>query len=574
MSKEQWIVFLIAVVAIMLYIYFRNKIQYGRKIEKKLENEWGQLPVRKFSREDFENISHYFRNMTNEQTVIDDITWNDLDMDSVFNMINNTYSSVGQEYLYKMLRVPKYENESLREFDALAGMFGTDENLRKSLQKEYIRLGYAKGISISDYMDAVSEIEITSSIPHYLSSLAILASVVAVAFNPPIGILCFTAAIGYAVISYYRYKAKVEPYFICVNHVIKLAVCAGQIGKAGRDNEVLKPYAEKLSDISKQFSGIVRDAVFIGTASGMDGSLASVIMDYIKIITHIDLIKFGKIVKSISDRKEDIRLLIENLGMLEASIAVASFREYLNGGNGFCCPELNSYSDGTHYIKAQDLYHPLKSKPVSNSIDENASVLLTGANASGKSTFLKTVAINAILAQTIFTCAAASYKANFFRIYSSMALKDDIRRGESYYMAEIKSLKRIIDAVEAENMKNVPVLCFVDEVLRGTNTVERIAASSQILYDIAGKNVMCFAATHDIELTEILEDAYANYHFQEEVLGNDVYFNYKLYKGKATSRNAIRLLSVMGYPQLIVDNAEKMAEEFTQNGMWEKVSPK
>ena len=123
MSKEQWIVFLIAVVAIMLYIYFRNKIQYGRKIEKKLENEWGQLPVRKFSREDFENISHYFRNMTNEQTVIDDITWNDLDMDSVFNMINNTYSSVGQEYLYKMLRVPKYENESLREFDDLAGMF-------------------------------------------------------------------------------------------------------------------------------------------------------------------------------------------------------------------------------------------------------------------------------------------------------------------------------------------------------------------------------------------------------------------------------------------------------------------
>ena len=123
-------------------------------------------------------------------------------------------------------------------------------------------------------------------------------------------------------------------------------------------------------------------------------------------------------------------------------------------------------------------------------------------------------------------------------------------------------------------MKNVPVLCFIDEVLRGTNTVERIAASSQILYDIAEKNVMCFAATHDIELTEMLEDTYANYHFQEEVLENDVYFNYKLYKGKATSRNAIRLLSVMGYPQLIVENAEKMAEEFTQNGMWKKVSPK
>lgn len=94
-----------------------------------------------------------------------------------------------------------------------------------------------------------------------------------------------------------------------------------------------------------------------------------------------------------------------------------------------------------------------------------------------------------------------------------MALRDDLSSQESYYIAEIRSLKRILDAVGEE----YPVLCFVDEVLRGTNTVERIAASSQILESLASENVICFAATHDIELTYILEGVYENYHFSEEI---------------------------------------------------------
>ena len=89
-----------------------------------------------------------------------------------------------------------------------------------------------------------------------------------------------------------------------------------------------------------------------------------------------------------------------------------------------------------------------------------------------------------------------------------MALKDDLLGRESYYLAEIRSLKRILD----ETGEEYPVLCFVDEVLRGTNTVERIAASAQILESLSGRNVICFAATHDIELTYILEDDYENYH--------------------------------------------------------------
>ena len=125
---------------------------------------------------------------------------------------------------------------------------------------------------------------------------------------------------------------------------------------------------------------------------------------------------------------------------------------------------------------------------------------MTGSNASGKSTFLKTAALQAILAQTVHTVLAKEYEASYFRVFSSMALRDDLVGEESYYMVEIRSLKRILDRMVEE----VPLFCCVDEVLRGTNTVERIAASSQILLRMAQERLLCFAATHDIELTYLL----------------------------------------------------------------------
>ena len=145
-----------------------------------------------------------------------------------------------------------------------------------------------------------------------------------------------------------------------------------------------------------------------------------------------------------------------------------------------------------------------------------------------------------------------------------MALRDSIFSNESYYIVEIKSLKRILDHVNDD----IPMLCFIDEVLRGTNTLERIAASSRILYSLSGQNAMVFAATHDIELTHILESEFSNYHFQERIEGNQVLFDYKLYQGKAVSKNAIKLLDMLGYPGDITSSAKQAAEDFLTDGEW------
>ena len=177
-----------------------------------------------------------------------------------------------------------------------------------------------------------------------------------------------------------------------------------------------------------------------------------------------------------------------------------------------------------------------------------------------------------MLAQTIHTCLADHYEAPVLRIYSSMALKDDLLGGQSYYMVEISSIKRILDQVKLAGEEQCHVLCFVDEVLRGTNTVERIAASTQIMKMLSADNTMCFAATHDVELTKLLQDEYENYHFEERIVEDDIFFPYKLLMGPATTRNAIALLKMLGYDERITAEAEAMAEEFLASGSWQNIS--
>ena len=213
-------------------------------------------------------------------------------------------------------------------------------------------------------------------------------------------------------------------------------------------------------------------------------------------IFYIDILKFKKLYCIAQDNKEEIKAVLSTIGFYDAAISIASFRD---GLDEYCIPGFTKEL----MIECQLAYHPLVEKPIKNSIVSNKTVLITGSNASGKSTFLKMIAINAILGESIHTCCAKEWRMPYCNIYSSMSLRDDLSLGDSYYMVEIKSIKRVFDSIQ---MDEEPILCFVDEVLRGTNTLERIASSSQILKSISLDNSLCFAATHDIELTYMKKD--------------------------------------------------------------------
>ena len=149
-----------------------------------------------------------------------------------------------------------------------------------------------------------------------------------------------------------------------------------------------------------------------------------------------------------------------------------------------------------------------------------------------------------------------------------MAVNDSITGGDSLYMAEIKAVKRIIDALEDSEAGGFKTMCFLDELLRGTNTIERIAAGSRILKELEERGAVVFAATHDIELTDILSERFDNYHFSESIENDSIRFTYSLEKGAAKTRNAIALLKMLGFDEGITSDAFEEAARFEETGVW------
>lgn len=139
-------------------------------------------------------------------------------------------------------------------------------------------------------------------------------------------------------------------------------------------------------------------------------------------------------------------------------------------------------------------------------------------------------------------------------IVSFNTRKQGTMSGESYYFREARYLKRMIDVIDSRNN----VLCVVDEILKGTNTHERIAASKAILDYIAKDNCIALIATHDMELTET--DLYNKFYFDSTVLNDDIVFDYKIHEGIGGKSNAIALLEILGYPKTIVERARCGAE--------------
>lgn len=551
--------FLVVIVIVLLIKSIYDKKRNRRLLIERLKLEWGKACSKEYNEDQIASIASYYESKKDDRLDVDDITWNDLDMDKLFLMMNNTTSSIGEEYLYFLLRRLEFEASNLEEKDKLISYFQENRDKALEIQIELSYLGKMNNISIFEYLNHFNKVKKDSNILHILQGLGLLASLILALVIPRVGVILTFALITYNVITYYKRKGEIDKYINVCSYVIRMIHSIDRLKKINTPE--ISKYIEELSDYAHKIKSFTRNS-FLLTSKNVNGDIGEIILDYIRMLFHVDLIKFNNMLSILRKEEDALNQMFERLGMLDSMVAVASFRTMLPY---YTKPILSKDSDDK--LSVEEVYHPYISEAVKNNIKVEASILLTGSNASGKSTFLRSIAMNAILSQTIYTSVSKSYKSRYYKVMSSMALKDNILEKESYYIVEIKSLKRIIDSIN----KDIPILCFVDEVLRGTNTLERIAASSQILNSLCHSNVICFAATHDIELTYILEDSFVNYHFQEEVVEDDVIFDYKLYNGRATSRNAIKLLSVMGYDKDIIENASNKATEFLVEGKWSKL---
>ena len=547
---------LLSAAAVMLSENKRRKLF----LQQKLKNAWGQIPDREYTYEDFHHISQFFHKREKEGFFIDDITWNDLDMDRLFMPLNQTFSAVGGDCLYDILRKPVFEEKELKYRNRLMLFFAKNQEIREQVQTILASVRKSGSNSIYENIHVTTEVNIKGKNVQIGFCSAFFLSLLVFILAPNPGVFLFLLLCVVNIGAYMTQKQEVDAYLSSFRNVLQLLEAYKKLEKL-KIPELEAAMARGIP-AQKKLAGFQKRSSLVIDRSSTGGGLEGMLMDYIRMLTHIDLIKFQDMMKSMKENQKELEELIYTLGYIDSMISIASFRETLPY---YTCPEFRE--EKRAYMDVENLYHPLIENPVANSISAKGGILVTGSNASGKSTFLKNIAINSIFAQTIYTCTASSYCAPYFQVMTSMALRDDLGSGESYYIVEIRSLKRILDAAKSgENL-----LCIIDEVLRGTNTIERIGASSQILAHICKNNVLSFAATHDIELSYMLQEYYENYHFEEEVREKDVVFNYLLKKGRVTTRNAIRLLEMIGYDKTLIEEAKRAVEEFEASGSWKNV---
>ncbi len=210
-------------------------------------------------------------------------------------------------------------------------------------------------------------------------------------------------------------------------------------------------------------------------------------------------------------------------------------------------PELCS---GEFYIRIQDLKHPLMSqeKAIPNDFEMDGKgriQLITGSNMSGKSTYLRAIGTNLILAMNGLKVTATNMVFSPVRLISSMRLSDSLADDASYFYAELQKLKTIMEQVERDSC----TLVVLDELLRGTNSRDKLAGSEGIVHRLVALKANALFATHDLALTE-LSDAYpeslTNLAFESQIEGDELYFDYRIRPGVCQNLNALFLLRKTG----------------------------
>lgn len=526
---------------------------FSRKLKKRLSKNFGKIPDPLYFSGDMEHIREYYEFRKDHQMdefLVDDITWNDLSLDRVFRRINPGLSTSGEQYLYYQLRSPAIDSDTYNQRKKLIDLMADTPDLRLTLQVILARLGRSRRADLSRSFHP-SEHGFSWLMIYMMLVLLIPVTAVCAVFIRPYGLIaCIGILLLNALVHESRLR-KCQKDFDTVNYTVSMIFALHKVRKL--KNPELDQFLQNGYKNLDRLHSVIQTG---GISSFADGGFS----DFFATFFLFDLITYEFLKNKLGRCHEDVFGVHESLGKVDAAIAVASYRQSLTD---FTVPDIN-FSAEQPYLFATDMTHPLLNEAVPNDLNTEKSILITGSNASGKSTYLKTAALCALLSQSICTTTASSYQASAFRIFSSMALNDDLLAGESYYIVETKSLKRILNEIEGK----IPVLCTIDEVLRGTNTIERIAASSKILEHIANRGALCLAATHDIELCELLSNQYDMYHFEEQVGEYEMLFDYKIRQGKAVSRNAINLLKLIGFEESIVTGAHERANRYIETGLW------
>lgn len=526
------VLFLFVALKVIGIVQEKNYLKYINRRARVYRNEKPDI------KRDY-NLVMEAENLKNFDFKVDMTTFYDLNLLSYLKCIDFSMSTLGSSMLYIKTRLGR---KIFKEQSVIKKLRDEEE---KSIKVMSYFLGFGE-IKNKDFFELLkSGINGKSNFSLYVKIYPLLIIFFAFLFflDKRIFLLIFIALLFMNGLIARDISKKTDGISKMLSMVAKFARLGISVMESGLERESvenLRKYEKLLKKLNKKTGSFYNKV-------GLD---TDAIYGIINIITLHEARLYTGVTNLLNENLEELRELYFDLGTVDMEIAVANFYESLDTK---CEVEISDH------IEAENLHNPiiyLKNfeESVPNSFNFRVNVLLTGSNASGKSTFLRTIGLSHIMGRTLGFVIAESFSTIDADILTSIDIKDSIEDKTSYFMQEAKTIKKMIE--------NPGGLYLLDEVFKGTNTIDRISAASSTLKYLA-KIGKVFAATHDIELTEILKSEFKNYHFEEIVSRDDIEFDYVLKEGPAKTRNAIKILEMYNYPTTITNSARNMAENLS-----------
>lgn len=460
---------------------------------------------------------------------IDENTYQDLLLDEVNTKLNRCSTSYGDELLGHWLR-------NIKGYDDLSKLQRDTEKLQKSgrtpeLVKILQKVGVQRrGNIISDLWDGF---EMDSFLIRNILPIQIMNITALVVLTMMLGKYFFLWLILFFLINlviYISTNSLISGFSGSINYLLNGIHGIKKMDRTGLDFlSVGKPQYRKFNHL-QWCTLLFKDG--LGGMTSEDP--LSILMDYLRIFLSLEAISFHVTSKFILKNIQDIRQIILYLGHYDCVANNVSILEDFEA--------VPAVIEQGKEIAFTELYHPLMVDPVKQSKTINNGLIITGLNMAGKSTFMRTLGINQLLATSLGMAFCKNFKTDIFRIITSFRINDALLQNKSRYFAEAERLASIM-----ENTSRNKCLCIIDEILSGTNSQDRIYGSTEILKRLAkNQDSIVISATHDVDIAKALENQYELGYFDGEMKDEKIFFDYTLKSGIVENRNGLLILNALG----------------------------
>ena len=544
-----WLLAIAVLMPIVAWLFQRH---HREKLLARLRAAWGRVgPISTLDDDRVAEAWRELRHVPPEGDEIDDRTWADLDLDRVLATLDRTHTGLGRQRLYWRLRsgAPWHATPAL---EPLVQEFGSNAALREAVGSQLSGAGRHLGYGL--WVLTRPELIVVRwwywAFP--LLAITMLGSLIAIAFVPKIVLLTLALVVINLIV-------RMATAWQMPGLLAPMRQIGPMIGSAERLLEI-----EALRDLGKgriatdvaDLRPLKRISRWVSRDAVASGEILTAIWEYFNLLFILDANALFLGAQHLRRLGPVLARVASWIGDVDVALTVASLRAE---PRDWCVPVVRAGA-----TTVTRMWHPLIAEPVTNDVTlaPGHGAIITGANMSGKSTYLRTVGIAAVLSRALNSCPADAWQGELFRVRSLIGRNDDLAAGKSYYQVEADGVVTMLQDANARQA----TLFLLDELLRGTNTIERLAAGEAVLRALltahAGASPHAvIVATHDGELVSMLADRYAPFHFRETIGPEGLSFDYHRHEGPASTRTAIALLEATGAPAAVVAAARARAEE-------------